>query len=87
MNKAQIDDKLHLVVRVARKYMQRHNLTPEQFLEHDREYDVLQFLALGYEPYHLTGDEGILEEIDRIVDEQRAASPQPTKGPRQLKEF
>jgi hypothetical protein len=28
---------------------------------------------LGYEPFHLTGDEGVLDEIDQIVAEQQTA--------------
>ena len=29
--------------------------------------DILGFLRLGYEPFHLTGNEGILEELDSYV--------------------
>ena len=52
--------------------MRRHNLTPQQFVERDKQYHILHFLEVGYEPFHLTGDEGVLDEIDAIVAEQQA---------------
>lgn len=73
MSKASIDNGLYLQVRIAHKYMQRHNLTIEQFRELDRACDILTFLEIGYEPYHLTGDEGVLDEIDAIVEGQLTA--------------
>ena len=54
--------------------MNRHNLTPLQFVERDKQYHILHFLEIGYEPFHLTGDEGVLDELDAIVTEQQVAS-------------
>jgi hypothetical protein len=68
-----IDNVLYLQVRIAHKYMKRHNISIEQFRQRDRDYDILRFLEIGYEPFHLTGDEGVLDEIDAIVAEQQAA--------------
>jgi hypothetical protein len=68
-----INSELYLQVQIANLYMRRHNLTPEQFLELDREYDILHFLDIGYEPYHLTGTEGVLAEIESIIERQRTA--------------
>jgi len=42
-----------------------------QFVERDRQYHILHFLEIGYEPFHLTGDEGVLDELDAIVAEQQ----------------
>lgn len=72
-------NQLFLQVEIAHLYMQRHNLTPEQFVEHDREYGILDFLQTGYEPYHLTGAEGVVDEIDEIVAEQQAAKAAETQ--------
>jgi hypothetical protein len=58
-------------VRIANEYKRRHNLTPEQFLLLDRECNILHILEIGYESFHLTGDDGILDEIDKIVAERR----------------
>jgi len=58
-------------VGIARKYMRRHNLTPLQFVERDKLYNILRFIEIGYEPFHLTGDEGVLDELDEIVAEQQ----------------
>jgi hypothetical protein len=60
---------------IARKYMRRHNMTPLQFVEHDRQFNILHFLEIGYEPFHLTGDEGVLDELDEIVAEQQLVTP------------
>jgi len=59
---------------IARKYMKRHNLTPSQFVERDRQYNILSLLEIGYEPFHLTGDEGVLNELDEVVAEQQQVS-------------
>jgi hypothetical protein len=66
-----INNELYLQVRIANKYKRRHNLTPEQFLRLDRECNILHILEIGYEAFHLTGDEGILDEIDAIVSEHQ----------------
>jgi hypothetical protein len=36
-------------------------------LELDRRTDLLSFIAVAYEPFHLTVDPGILEEVDDYV--------------------
>ena len=56
-----------LQVSISRLFMERHGLSPEEFLALDAQKDILGFLRLGYEPFHLTGDEGILEELDYYV--------------------
>ena len=48
-------------------FMERHNLSPDDFLALDAKKDIIGFLRLGYEPFHLTGDEGVLEELDAYV--------------------
>jgi hypothetical protein len=68
-----LDNVLYLQVRIAHKYIKRHNISIEQFRQRDRDYDIMGFLEIGYEPYHLTGDEGVLDEIDALVVEQQAA--------------
>jgi len=68
-----INNRIYLQVMITHMYMNKHNLTPEQFLELDEKYGILHFLDIGYEPYHLTGSEGVLAEIEEIIAEQRAA--------------
>ena len=58
---------------IALQFMRRHDLTPLQFVEMDKAYRILHFIEIGYEPFHLTGDESVLEELDEIVEEQRVA--------------
>ena len=55
---------LYLQTEIARLYMKRHDLSPGKFLELDRKYGILEFLETGYEPFHLTGPEGVLSEVE-----------------------
>ncbi|MDR0382056.1 MAG: DUF3791 domain-containing protein [Oscillospiraceae bacterium] len=73
MPRVNLDNVLYLQVRIAHKYMKRHNISIEQFRQRDEAYDILGLLEIGYEPFHLTGDEGVLDEIDKIIAEQQAA--------------
>ena len=74
------NDVAYYQVGIARKYMRRHNLTPLQFVEMDKQYHILHILEIGYEPFHLTGDEGVLDELDEIVAEQKTAAPHEVTG-------
>ena len=56
-----------LQIHIARLFMERHNLSIEKFLALNKEKDILGFLRLGYEPFHLTGDDGILDELDAYI--------------------
>jgi len=58
---------LYLQTEIARLYMKRHNLAPAEFLELDRKYGILKFLETGYEPFHLTGPEGVVDEVEGYV--------------------
>ena len=58
-----------LVAHYARLFMERHNLCAKEFLELNKKTDILGFLELGYESFHLTGEDGVLDEIDRYVFE------------------
>jgi hypothetical protein len=62
-----IDPVAYLQVHIVRLFMERHGLSPAEFLELNTKKDILGFLRLGYEPFHLTGDEGVLEELDAYV--------------------
>ena len=62
---------LYLQTEITRLYMKRHNLEPSEFLELDKKYGILEFLETGYEPFHLTGPEGVLDELDSFVTHRR----------------
>ena len=61
------DHVLYMQIRVANLYCRAHDMSLEDFLKLDREIDFLSFVAKAYEPFHLTGDAGILEEVDDYV--------------------
>jgi hypothetical protein len=67
MKLKKIDPILFLQTEVSHAFMQKHNLTTEQFLELDKEYDILNFLEIGYYPFHLTGTPGIVMEIEEYI--------------------
>ena len=61
----------HLQTEVAHAYMRERNIKPADFIELDREYEILSFIENGYEPFHLTGTQGIIDEIDDYIRIQR----------------
>jgi hypothetical protein len=61
------DHVLYMQIRVANLYRKEHNMSIGDFLQLDRKTDLLPFVADAYEPFHLTGDLGILEEVDDYV--------------------
>ena len=61
----------HLQTEVAHAYMRERNLKPADFVDLDRKYNILRFIANGYEPFHLTGTQGIINEVEDYVRIQR----------------
>ena len=62
-----IDPVVFLQAHFCILFMERHKLPPQEFLALQKKKDILGFLRSGYEPFHLTGDEGVLEEMDAYV--------------------
>ena len=48
----------------------RWGISTEQFLDLDEQYGIMRLLRIGYETYHLTGEEGIAEDVEEYVKEQ-----------------
>jgi hypothetical protein len=63
---------LFLQADVAHEYMRRHNLMPQEFIELDREHNILHFLEIGYEPFHLTGTQGVVEEVENYIRQRNS---------------
>ena len=61
------DQVLYMQIRVANLYRKAHEMTIDDFLKLDRQTNILLFIAEAYEPFHLTGDLGILDEVDDYV--------------------
>ena len=61
------DHVLYMQIRVANLYRKTHEMTIDDFLKLDRQTNLLLFIAEAYEPFHLTGDLGILDEVDDYV--------------------
>ena len=62
-----IDPVVYLQAHFCILFMKRHNLHPHDFIELNESKNIIGFLRLGYEAFHLTGDEGVLEELDSFV--------------------
>ncbi|MCL1842783.1 MAG: DUF3791 domain-containing protein [Defluviitaleaceae bacterium] len=37
----------------------------------DRKFNILSFIEKGYEPFHLTGTQGVIDEVDDYIRIQR----------------
>ena len=62
-----LDQEIYLQVHISNLYIRKHGITPKQFVKLDDECDVLGFLLDGFEPFHLTGDQGVLREIEDYI--------------------
>jgi hypothetical protein len=60
----EIDPVLLMQAQISRLYRQRHNIGIREFNDLDRKINLLGFIEIGYELFHLTGEEGILDEVD-----------------------
>ena len=61
------NDVLYLKIMVANRYMKKHDMLPDEFLEFAEKKDLFGYLDLAYESLHLTGPEGIMDEVERFV--------------------
>jgi len=57
----------HLQTEVVHAYMRRHNMKPAEFVRLDRDYNILHFIEIGYEVFHLTGTDGIIDEVENYI--------------------
>jgi hypothetical protein len=61
----------HLQTEIAHAYMRLHKLKPADFADLDSKYGILRFIEIGYEPFHLTGTQGVLDEVESYVKMQK----------------
>jgi hypothetical protein len=62
-----LDQATFLQIVVSNMYIRKHGMTPREFVALDDGCGVLDFLRDGYEPFHLTGMEGVLREVEEYV--------------------
>ena len=48
----------------------RWKISTESFLALDAQYSIMRLLRTGYEGYHLTGEEGIAEDVEEYIKQQ-----------------
>ena len=61
----------HLQTEIAHAYMRAYKLKPSDFIDLDQKYGILRFIEVGYEPFHLTGTQGVIDEVDDYIRIQR----------------
>jgi hypothetical protein len=62
-----LNKETYLQVQISNLYIRKHDITPQEFIKIDDECDVLGFLLDGYEPFHLTGEQGVLREVEDYI--------------------
>jgi hypothetical protein len=61
---SETDPILFMQAQIARLFRERHNMSIDDFNELDSKIHILRFIEIGYEYFTLTGEEGILDEVD-----------------------
>lgn len=61
----------HLQTEIAHAYMRKCNLKPADFVAIDNKYGILGFIEIGFEPFHLTGTQGVIEEVEEYIKIQQ----------------
>lgn len=75
MSKCVITERIHsMQVDMTLYLMKRWKIDQFKFIELDDAYDILGFIRLRYEPFHLMGDEGIAEEVEAYIREKGGIS-------------
>ena len=67
-----VNQVLFLQIEIVNEYIKKYNISIDEFNKLDDKYAIIEFIEDGYEPFHLTGNEGKLEVIDAYIKEQRA---------------
>ena len=66
-----INPVIFLQVRYIRMLMKHYNITSKEFLELNKQKNIIGFLRYNYESFHLTGEQGVLEELYSFVFEHK----------------
>jgi hypothetical protein len=61
---SETDPILFMQAQIARLFRERHNMSIDNFNELDSKIHILRFIEIGYGAFKLTGEEGILDEVD-----------------------
>jgi hypothetical protein len=61
----------HLLTEIVHAYMRERNINIAEFIDLDRRYNIIRFIETGYEPFHLTGTQGVIDEVDDYIHLQR----------------
>ena len=62
-----LNPETYLQIQISNLYIRKHRITPLDFLRLDSKCDILGFLLDGYEPFHLTGEQGVLREVEEYI--------------------
>ena len=62
-----MNSKVFMQAEIANAFMRMHKLSAKKFLALDKKHRILEFIEEGYEPFHLMGNKGILDELNSFV--------------------
>lgn len=66
----ELDNILFLQIKMMNYLINRWSKTYSEFLELDEKYSVLWYIRIGYESFHLMGEERIARELEKFIVEQ-----------------
>jgi hypothetical protein len=72
-----LDPVLYMQAEIANLYRREERLSVQDFLSLDEKYGLLHFIAAGYEPFHLMGEQGIISELREFVKNKTPLAPAP----------
>lgn len=61
------DSIIDMQVGISTLLMKKWKKTPKEFIELDEKYQILWYIRICYDNFHLTGDDGIVEEIEEFI--------------------
>ncbi len=62
-----MNSKTFMQAEIANAFMKKHKLPIQKFLALDKKHNILEFIEKGYEPFHLMGNKGILNELNFYI--------------------
>jgi hypothetical protein len=69
MSEKRLNNTIFLMYLVSENYKKAHNLSSEQFLELDRQYDIINYIGECPDIFDSMSDTEMVEEIDQYVSE------------------
>lgn len=67
MSEKRLNNTIFLMFLVTRKYCKKHNMSTEEFLELDKKYDIINYVAECPDVFDSMTNEEMIEEIEQYI--------------------